>query len=284
MGYFIFLLIGIIILLLSGILHLFEYTLLSNLFLNLGVTFVAVTLIQYIWKKNGGDPLIEQVNKLKSSISLLNDLEGTGLIRYYRQRKEVDFNEWLERMETASQVDIFGVVLQANWAENTNFIDIVERRAGLNQCKFRIIISEPGSQILEQRAIEQGDEIGRLNTDANDSLRVLLGIRNKLPDEYKDNLQIKVNGRRNIYVGIIRVDDKMLVTTYLSWLRGNETPSFEIDKVTGSKALFSLYERDFEDIYRITVDWQRQTPALPASQDVPNIPELDNADLQKVKR
>ncbi len=251
--YIVFALIGITLVLGAAVTGFLRIPIAPDIFKSLGITAVAVTMVEMLWRRMGGAPLSKQLESLNRSTTLLQDLYNTGIERFYEHRREVDFEKLLHCVENARQVDILRVVLQSNMVDNENFKKILENKAHAGRCTFRIIVAKPGSPILIQRAFEQGDEDGRLDTEARDSLRVLSKIRDQLIPKAKNNLCIKVNACCGIYCGIVRIDGRMLVTLYLSHIGGNDSPTFELHGE--DSPLFKVYKEEFEKIWTSCEDW-----------------------------
>ena len=55
-------------------------------------------------------------------------------------------------------------------------------------------------------------------------------------------------------VSVIRGDDRMLVTPYLRFSVGSNSPTFEFTKASARK-MFSRYARHFDHIWRLAKDW-----------------------------
>jgi hypothetical protein len=85
MSYFLFLSIGVILLLLSIVLKLLRQEFGYEVFLNLGISVTTVTIVEYIWKQVGGDPMSKAIDRLRVATLLLRDLEGTGMRRIYAE-------------------------------------------------------------------------------------------------------------------------------------------------------------------------------------------------------
>lgn len=85
MSYFLFLSVGVILLLVSLVLKLLQQEFGYELFLNLGISVTAVTIVEYIWKRAGGDPISKAIERLRIATLPLKDLEGTGIARIYAE-------------------------------------------------------------------------------------------------------------------------------------------------------------------------------------------------------
>lgn len=266
--YIVFTLVGGILLLLSKIIQ--NYPLWSSLLFNLGIVVLAVVVVEFLWKFVGGDPLLEAIKLLQTSTSLLRDLEGSGIERIYPTRKEWEpnLNNFLQYLTSAKEVDMMGNVLRNNWTSNQKFMDILERRTQQKECKFRILLLDPDSDILKQRSKDEArwnkdDEkeeaikvsYDHMLTDIKDSLYQLKTIKSKLNEKYGQYLEIKVVNQSNIYCNIIRADDKIIVAKYLLSVRGSGAPTLEIH---GKDTFFyEKFAKEFEEMWKKGEKWEK---------------------------
>jgi hypothetical protein len=126
MSYFLFLSLGIILLLVSVICNLQDWGFGYELFLNLGITVTAVTVVEYIWRQAGGEPISKAVDRLRVATMLLKDLDETGIMRVYIERHDSDSKVWHQRIVAANEVDIMGLCLSRNLLERPEIKEMIE--------------------------------------------------------------------------------------------------------------------------------------------------------------
>ena len=268
--YIIFALVGGVLLLSAKIVQ--DCPLWSPLLLNFGIVVIAVVVVEFLWKLVGGNPLLEAIKLLQTSTALLKDLEGSGIVRIYSERRkwEPDLKGFLHYVASAEEVDMMGNVLRNNWMSNQDFIDIIEDATHQKKCKFRILLLDPHekSNILKQRSNDEAvwdsdDEkeeaqkvsYGHMRTDIIDSLHQLGNVKNKLQKENSQYLEIKVVNQSNMYCNIVRADDKMIMSKYLLSVRGSGAPTIEIQ---GKDTVFyKKFHKEFEEMWKRGEEWKK---------------------------
>lgn len=209
--------------------NLIDNVFLSELFLQLGIALAGVTIIEFIWRTLGGDPLSKLIDRLLLVIPLLESQKKLGIKQFYANRGDVKIDPWIEYMKSAQQVDMMANTLRQNWTSNNSFLKVLEEKVRRKQCKFRILTLFPGSSACIQRAKEEDDRVGRLAATVQDSLLKLSDVKKRLEESNANEyLQLRAKRDGNLYCSIVRVDDKMLVTFYLSSVRGRNAPTWEI--------------------------------------------------------
>jgi hypothetical protein len=69
----------------------------------------------------------------------------------------------------------------------------------------------------------------------------------------RDQAQIRIYSAHPT-VSVVRGDDRMMVTPYLRFFIGSNSPTFELRSAAAAK-MFSRYERHFEDTWNRATDW-----------------------------
>lgn len=258
--YIFFVSVGIILLLVAIILGYQGASLWSDLLLNLGVSVTAVTVIEFMWKRVGGDPISKAIALLRTATSLLRDLEGTGIEGIYPKRDKVDLEKWINNyMKSAKEVDLMSNNLYRDWTSKDEFLKIIEERGREKRCKFRIMVLDPSpdSSVTTQRGLDEGNA-KRLRDIIRDSLNKLQQVKESIDEklgkkEGDEYFKIKVINRSNVYCYIVRADAKMIVANYLSHIRGARLPALQIHGQDTS--FFKVYKEEFENMWKISSDW-----------------------------
>lgn len=228
--------------------------LLSELSWDLGMVVVGVTVIESIWRMLGGDPLSKLIDRLLLAIPLLESQQKFGIRQFYANRGEVTIDRWIGYIKNARQVDMAANTLRQNWTSNDAFIKVLEESVRKKRCRFRFLTLCPGSSACVQRAREEEDKVGRLAATINDSLLKLSEVKKKLKESDSNGyLQLRAKKKGNIYCSIIRIDDKMLVTFYLSNVRGRGAPTWEIHGEQST--LFQKFLHEFEKMWETSSPW-----------------------------
>jgi len=257
--HWIFWLFGALIVIVSVLAQLIQgpgWKLVSQIAQNIGMAIIAVSIIDWIWRQVGGDPLMNAITDLRSATTLLSDLHGTGLQRVFISRDlTTEYRRHLiEKMQNAKEVDMVGIALRSGWASTTEFQEVLKARSKADKTSFRIAVFDPSAKVTAQRSFEEdGKSTHRVSESASSTLRILSTIKNELAERDKRAMQIKVVSKTNLYCSIIRVDDFMFVTKYLLHLSGSNSETYVIDGKDGS--YFKMYMEEFNAIWNRSVNW-----------------------------
>jgi hypothetical protein len=276
--YFFFGSIGVILVLIAVISYQkgSAYSIPFQLCLNIGVSILTISIVEYLWKIKGGDPIIKAINRLWKAISCLRDVEESGIDKIYIQRGKVNLDDWINNISTAKEVDAMGINLATIISKRPQLRKIIIDRAVTKKCKFRILVLDPASPLTSQRAEEEANQVSILDhgtliqrffANIRGSLLTFQKMREEICKTIKKDTAdrfyaIRVINKSNIYCSIIRTDDKMLVTKYLSHLTGTQSPSFELrlpkeqaDSPIEGENLFKTFQDEFEEMWKIATDW-----------------------------
>ncbi len=234
------------------------WEILADVTLNIGLAIVAVSVIDWIWRQIGGDPLLNAITELRQSTTLLSDLHGTGVKRVFVSRSlSSEYRSLLiEKMQNAAEVDMLGIALRSGWASSTEFQETLKSRLESGKTHFRISVFDPDAEVTKQRAFEEdGKRTQRIAESASSTLRILSSIKNSLPEKINNNLEIKVVFETGLYCSIIRVDDLMLVTKYLLHLSGSNSETYIIEGRDSN--YYKLYLEEFAAVWNRASDWQK---------------------------
>jgi len=269
--------IGSICILISIIFFLVNTSILPELFLNLGVSIIAVVIVEFVWRRSGGDPITKAITALWRAIRQLEELESSGITSVKVQRRQLEQPKHISLLcrllETATRIDMMRLTLGAEISKNNKVVKSIENAISSNLSKVRIITLDPNTEppnpslILLQRIREE--ELCSEARGANERIRGALrqtwsqlwDIKNKFRNDSERNkcLELRCTHKVTIYMSIVRVDERMWVSPYLSSSRGGDSPVYEIN---GSQTLlFELFQKEFDHMWKqsIPVDdkvWQ----------------------------
>ena len=257
-AYVFFLVVAITLLVLYWV---FQQETWAPVFLALAAALIAVVLVEIIWKLYGGDPITRAIAgvyagiaALRTSTSILKDLEGTGIERIHSQRLSA-VNSWLKLIGEAQEVDMMGNSLRRDWTARDEFVKTVESRAKEGKCTFRVLVLEPStdSPITSQRMIEENDAERRMIANSLFTLNTLNKIRERLNGEAKEHIKIKVVQVSSLHAYMVRADDRILMANYLSHIRGSDLPAMEIHGRDTS--FFQVFAAEFERMWELGAEW-----------------------------
>jgi hypothetical protein len=259
--HWVFLLAGGGIIIISVLAQLIEgafWNLVANVTLNIGLAIIAVSVVDWIWRQIGGDPLLNAITELKNSTTLLSDLHGTGLKRVFISRSLVsDYRRVLiEKINNATEVDMLGFVLRSGWASTSEFQEALKSRLTSGKTRFRICVFDPDAEVTKQRSFEEdGKPTQRIAESASSTLRILSSIKNGLLKQNRTNLEIKVVVETGIYCSIVRVDELMLVTKYILHLSGSNSETYVVEG--RDTTYYKLFLEEFNAVWNRAVDWTK---------------------------
>ncbi len=265
----------------------------QDLLSNFAVTFAAVGFIDFLWDILGGEPMeatmrdsFAEVNtklsRINQSMAVVADLVNNqiGLERIWPMRRnwQRDPNDgsevWIKRICQAETVDIVSNTFDG-WSKNEDFTS--ELLKAMNKgTKVRLLIYDPGSEVIDLRSKHEKDfRKGGVNTmkiEVRLTLERFAAIRKKLDRNARSNLKIRLTRGYYHLAQIIRADDRMLVTIYLSGQAGSPSPTFQV--LGAESKFFKLYEDQFETLWNGYIDQQGEAEG-------PTVKELAEEDYQQ---
>ena len=233
--------------------------------LNIGITIVAVVIVELMWRRFGGDPITRAISSLWRATNLLKDFEAAGINSIKAQRRQLDSQEHTDLLckllDNATHVDLMAWSLRTQIAKHKDIMSAIEDAIRSNRCQVRVLTSCPFHEISEcdpqllQRIREEerltGGEsaVDRIRGNITDTWVQFNEIRGKFKNDRarKDCLQIKATNEMMIYTNIIRIDDRMWVSPYSASVRGGENPVFEV--VGTHSALFNRFQTEFDHMW-----------------------------------
>lgn len=256
----IFVLLGLVCLLTAQLLG--PSSVIGGALVNLGVTFIAIIMLDLLWTTVGGEPLRIAVDKLEGEVQalghffeLVRDSESSGVRRIVGRSDEfATGSDWQRLLSDArEQVDLCGTA-QHGWLKDAEGF----KKAILNGlprgCQYRLLLYAPMSQssppIHPIRQIIETERTRSVVTSSNniESLAFFLSVKESLPDEYRNQFRVHVVDDKVLYNIISRFDNTLLVTQYLYHARSESCPLLEI-KGPGT-ALFETFTTEFELLWR----------------------------------
>ncbi|HET9914471.1 MAG TPA: hypothetical protein VFQ13_21425 [Anaerolineales bacterium] len=241
----------------------------QGLLSNFAVTFAAVGVIDFMWDILGGEPMeaamresFAEVNQrmdaLNQSLGVVADLTNShiGIERIWSERRnwETDkpdgISAWKKRVCQAKQVDIVSNTFYTAWAHDNNFLD--ELLEAVNRgTKFRLVIYDPDSEILQIRSENEDDpkmeKTSEMKMEIHSTLDKIKKKISKLDKNARNNFEIRLNSRYYQMAQIIRADKRILVALYLSKKSGSYCPTLQI--LGPDSSLFEAYAQQFEILW-----------------------------------
>ena len=187
---------------------------------------------------------------LMSAIGPALDLisDASEAVRPYADRGLITRQQWNEIISDATaRLWLYGMA-ELGYASDDEVPGILAR-AATRGCDIRILLLDPdypGSAAIDA---DEGSPAGTLATRT----RAALARFQRMRQACSSQIQIRVYDAHPT-VSVVRGDDQMLVTPYLRFFIGSNSPTFEICEKTARK-MFSRYEHHFEDTWNHARDW-----------------------------
>jgi hypothetical protein len=263
--YILFGALGITLVLVSAIFFLLDMEMLAELFVNLGVSVVAVVIVEFIWRRYGGDPVVRAIMSLRRATKQLGELELSGVTSIRLQRRQLEQPEhlalWCRLLRSATHVDLMAFTLGAEVSGHREIMTGIKQSISSNLCRVRVLTFHPAQETPDPRSVAlqriQEEELFAEGRGAKDRFRGTLQqtwsqfqeIQKEFSDdpERKECLQLRSTTHITMYLSIIRIDDRMWVSPYLSSAKGGDSPAFEI---SGTQTpLFQLFQKEFDHVW-----------------------------------
>jgi hypothetical protein len=136
------------------------------------------------------------------------------------------------------------------YASDDEVPGILAEAAG-NGCEVRVLLLSPGYPEADRIDADEGSPAGTLVARTGAALARF----GQMQKACGGRMQIRIYSAHPT-MSVVRGDDQMLVTPYLRFFMGSNSPTFEIWQATAAK-MFGRYERHFEDTWTHAEDWTR---------------------------
>jgi len=116
-------------------------------------------------------------------------------------------------------------------------------------CNIRILLLDPQYAGMPDIDVDEGNPSGTLRPRIRAALARFLAMRNG----YEQQVQIRIYNAPPT-VSIVRADEHMLVTPYMRFFAGSNSPTFELVRTPDGK-VFDRYTRHFENMWNLAKEW-----------------------------
>jgi Domain of unknown function (DUF5919) len=174
-------------------------------------------------------------------------LESSGIVRPYADRGLISRQQWNDLIRgTAEHLWLYGMA-EFGYASDDEVPGILADAAGAG-CDIRILLLDPGYPGSAQIDADEGSPAGTLAARTGASL-----ARFRRMQRSANGVQIRTYAAHPT-VSVVRGDDRMLVTPYLRFFVGSNSPTFELSSASADR-MFGRYERHFEDTWDRATEW-----------------------------
>ncbi len=191
----------------------------------------------------------ERTAALLSAISPAVDLLGdpTEKVLPYADRGLISRQQWNGIIEgTTRHLWLYGMA-EFGYATDDDVPAILTGAASAG-CEVRVLLLDPEYREMADIDAGEGSPAGTLATRIRASLARFTQMREAA------GLQMQLRTyNTHPTVSVVRGDDRMLVTPYLRYSIGSNSPTFELTEASASK-MFGRYARHFDHMWQLAKD------------------------------
>jgi hypothetical protein len=148
---------------------------------------------------------------------------------------------------TVDQLWLYGMA-EFGYASDDDVPGIITEAAAAG-CQVRVLLLDPDHEGAAGIDADEGSPPGTLTARIGASLARFTRMR----EEAGPNMRLRTYSTHPT-VSVVRGDDRMLVTPYLRFSVGSNSPTFEFTQASARK-MFARYARHFDQIWRLAKDW-----------------------------
>ena len=209
----------------------------SDLLISIGSTLIATSLLAYLYQRLGARTLADQLAEIRGSLELMRKSLESGIINLWQERRHIPSSTWNEFTKVArKEVWLFGVA-EYGFAKDEAFHEILA--LGLARgCTYKILLldsASPSARYWDDRDKTAPSKIRA----ATEKFTELIAENQGKPGTIEMRVYDEVPS-----VSIIRADGQMIVTLYISCLRGDDSPTILVQSV--HDGLFTRYAKQFD--------------------------------------
>lgn len=184
--------------------------------------------------------------------SVMNDLGRiTGspdVVKAYAMRGLIARPEWNGVIDGATKsLWLYGMA-EMGYALDDQVPGILERAAE-DGCDIRVLLLDPEFTGIHDIDLDEGNPPGTLPP----RIRAALARFTAMAARCDTMMRIRVY-KAPPTVSIVRADDRMLVTPYMRFFTGGNSPTFELQSTGGN--VFDRYARHFENMWSMAKEWR----------------------------
>lgn len=192
----------------------------------------------------------ERTAALLSGIGPALDQIGdpTEAVLPYADRGLISRQQWNGTIDgSMDHLWLYGMA-EFGYATDDDVSDIVIEAAE-SGCQIRVLLLDPSYAGTEAIDADEGNPPGTLAT----RIRAALARFAHMRETARPNMQLRTY-LTHPTVSIVRGDTRMLVTPYLRFSIGSNSPTFELTEGSAKK-MFGRYARHFDHMWNLSKDW-----------------------------
>jgi DNA-binding transcriptional regulator YiaG len=166
----------------------------------------------------------------------------------YASRGSVNRQQWRDIIrESQDHLWLYGMA-EFQYAIDDDVPGILAEAARAG-CQVRVLLLSPGYADMDVIDADEDSPEGTLRARIRASLKRFTQMR----EEAGPNMQLRTFGVHPT-VSIVRGDGRMLITPYLRFFKGSNSPTFELTEGSARK-MFGRYARHFGQMWELAKDW-----------------------------
>lgn len=246
--YAVFILIALCLILIAAVVNQVDPNgIAADIIKDIGIVVGAVALVDILWGRFGGDPLSQQIEKLKQLNSIMTDAETTGLTHVFSRAADVKSTNWLSSIQGArGSIDLAGHTLY-QVAERSELCSALvgQARKGV---KVRILINHPENPALPLSVDADYGNLRAMSEQMDHTWNYFQSLRDQLPPACWENMKIARLREGVLHIALRRFDGLMYVLNYLYSKRSPDTPVYVAEDE--ERPLFSTYMQEFDRLFQ----------------------------------
>lgn len=189
------------------------------------------------------------IELLGSVVGDLNRVLGApDVVRAYATRGMIARPEWNGIITGAREhIWLYGMA-ELGYAIDDAVPDLL-KQAAVGGCEIRVLLLDPGYTGATDIDVDEGNPPGTLSP----RIRAAHARFRQMAARCGGRMHIRVYNAPPT-VSIVRGDRRMLVTPYLRFFVGSNSPTFELEEMPDGK-MFDRYSRHFETVWSIAKEW-----------------------------
>lgn len=189
------------------------------------------------------------VDILGGVVGDLNRVLGApDVIRAYETRGMITRSQWNGIIEDCkNHVWLYGMA-ELGYALDDAVPGLL-RKAAVSGCDIRVLLLDPNYTGASDIDVDEGNPPGTLSP----RIRAARARFSEMMAQCDGRMHVRVYNAPPT-VSIVRGDDRMLVTPYLRFFVGGNSPTFELEDIPEGK-MFDRYCRHFETVWQIAKEW-----------------------------
>lgn len=188
----------------------------------------------------GADKVVDMLAAMAGN---LERITGDPDVQHaYATRRDLARRDWQGIISGCTRHVWLDGMAEQGYANDDDVPGILERASSVG-CDIRVLLLDPDYPGIHDIDADEGNPPGTLAARIRGSLHRF----RRMAARCGDRMQVRTYDAPPT-VSIVRGDDRMLVTPYIRFLTGGDSPTFLLEQTAGGQ-MFSRYERHFDRLW-----------------------------------